>query len=126
MEPSDITILIIDDAKEARRFLNANLIHSGYSTLTAGNGEEGLKLLKDSKVDLIMLDIIMPVMDGIETLEILKADKDLKQIPVIMITADESTDTTVDCMQKGACSYVTKPYDFSYVFKQIEHCLAGS
>ena len=118
MEPSDITILIIDDAKEAQRFLNANLIHSGYNTLTAANGE-------DNKVDLIMLDIIMPVMDGIETLETLKSDEDLNQIPVIMITADESTDTTVDCMQKGACSYVTKPYDFSYVFKQIEHCLTG-
>ena len=114
MEPAETTILIIDDAKEARRVLDANLSHSGYKTLVADNGENGLAVLKDNQIDLIMLDIIMPVMDGIETLAVLKSAEDLKKIPVIMITADESTDTAVDCMQKGACSYITKPYDFSY------------
>lgn len=124
MEAAETTILIIDDAREARRVLDTNLSHKGYKTLLAENGEQGMAILKDNQADLIMLDIIMPVMDGIETLAALKSAANLKDIPVIMITADESTDTAVECMQKGACSYITKPYDFSYVFKQIEHCLA--
>lgn len=122
MDNNNKTILIVDDAEELREFLNLNLLQK-YNVVTSKNGQQALELLADTPVDLIMLDIIMPVMDGIETLEALKSHAQYQQIPVIMITADESMETAMSCLQKGACSYVTKPYEMDHVFSQIEYCL---
>ncbi|MFH1102241.1 MAG: sigma-54 dependent transcriptional regulator [Pseudomonadota bacterium] len=103
------TILIVDDEKNYPPVLSAVLEEEGYETLTANSGKEALEILKQSEVDLVLTDMKMPGMDGIELLEKIKAkDPDL---PIIMMTAYGTVEKAVEAMQKGAYSYILKPFD---------------
>ncbi|MGD2186102.1 MAG: sigma-54 dependent transcriptional regulator [Desulfobacterales bacterium] len=103
------TILIVDDEKNYLTILSAVLEDEGFEVLTALSGPEALEIHKTSDLDLILTDMKMPAMDGIELLESLKSvDPDL---PVIMMTAHGTVDKAVEAMQKGAYSYVLKPFD---------------
>jgi two-component system NtrC family response regulator len=103
------TILVVDDEKNYLLVLSAVLEDEGYEVLTAQGGHEALEIQKSSDLDLILSDMKMPAMDGIELLENIKAlDPDL---PVIMMTAHGTIDKAVEAMQKGAYSYILKPFD---------------
>jgi len=103
------TVLIVDDEKNYPPILGAVLEEEGFEALTANSGAETLEILKNSDVDLVLADMKMPSMDGIELLERIKAnDPDL---PVIMMTAHGTVDKAVEAMQKGAYSYILKPFD---------------
>lgn len=103
------TILIVDDEKNYLTILSAILEDEGLEVLTALGGQEALEIHKTSDLDLILTDMKMPTMDGIELLENLKSvDPDL---PVIMMTAHGTVDKAVEAMQKGAYTYVLKPFD---------------
>jgi two-component system NtrC family response regulator len=103
------TILIVDDEKNYLLVLSEVLQDEGYEVLTAQGGHEALDIQKSSDLDLILTDMKMPGMDGIELLENIKAlDPDL---PVIMMTAHGTVDKAVEAMQKGAYSYILKPFD---------------
>ncbi len=103
------TILIVDDEKNYLLVLRAVLEEEGYEVMTALTGEEALEIQKTSDLDLILTDMKMPGMDGLQLLERAKAiDSDL---PVIMMTAHGTVDKAVEAMQKGAYSYVLKPFD---------------
>ena len=103
------TILIVDDEKNYPLILGAVLEEEGFEILSANSGHEALEILESSDVDLVLTDMKMPVMDGIELLENVKAlDPDL---PVIMMTAHGTVDKAVEAMQKGAYSYILKPFD---------------
>jgi len=103
------TILIVDDEKNYLLVLSEVLQDEGYEVLTAQAGHEALEIQKSSDLDLILTDMKMPAMDGIELLENIKAlDPDL---PVIMMTAHGTIDKAVEAMQKGAYSYILKPFD---------------
>ena len=103
------TILIVDDEKNYPRILSAVLEEEGFETFCANSGYEALEILKNIDVDLVLTDMKMPKMDGIELLEKIK-DKD-KNLPVIMMTAHGTVDKAVEAMQKGAYSYILKPFD---------------
>jgi two-component system NtrC family response regulator len=103
------TILVVDDEKNYLLVLSAVLEDEGYEVLTAQSGHEALDIQKSSDLDLILSDMKMPAMDGIQLLENIKAlDPDL---PVIMMTAHGTIDKAVEAMQKGAYSYILKPFD---------------
>jgi two-component system NtrC family response regulator len=103
------TILIVDDEKNYLIILSALLEDEGFEVLTAPGGSEALEVHKSSDLDLILTDMKMPKMDGIELLENIKEnDPDL---PVIMMTAHGTVDKAVEAMQKGAYTYVLKPFD---------------
>jgi two-component system NtrC family response regulator len=103
------TILIVDDEKNYLTILSALLEDEGFEVLTAPGGSEALEIHKSSDLDLILTDMKMPKMDGIELLENIKEnDPDL---PVIMMTAHGTVDKAVEAMQKGAYTYVLKPFD---------------
>jgi two-component system NtrC family response regulator len=103
------TILIVDDEKNYLRILSAVMEDEGYEVLTAPDGPTALEIQKKSDLDLILTDMKMPGMNGIELLESVKAiDPDL---PVIMMTAHGTVDKAVEAMQKGAYSYILKPFD---------------
>lgn len=104
-------ILIADDNAGNRRLLARRLEREGYSTVPAADGSEALKLLRVNKFDLVLLDINMPELDGMEALEQLKADPDLQDIPVIMISAVEDVSSVTTCIEKGADDYLPKPFD---------------
>jgi two-component system, NtrC family, response regulator len=103
------TILIVDDEKNYTLILAAILEDEGFETLTANSGPEALATLSESDVDLVLTDMKMPGMDGIDLLERIKhADADL---PVIMMTAHGTVEKAVEAMQKGAYNYILKPFD---------------
>ena len=103
------TVLIVDDEKNYPLILSAVLQEEGYETLTANSGQGALEILKNADVDLVLTDMKMPVMDGIELLEHIKAED--PDLPVIMMTAHGTVDKAVEAMQKGAYSYILKPFD---------------
>ncbi len=103
------TILIVDDEKNYPLILSSVLEDEGFETLTANSGQAALEILKSSDVDLVLTDMKMPVMDGIQLLEKIK-DKD-PDLPVIMMTAHGTVEKAVEAMQKGAYNYVLKPFD---------------
>jgi two-component system NtrC family response regulator len=103
------TILIVDDEKNYPLILSAVLVDEGFETLTAHSGEEALELLANSDVDLVLTDMKMPSMDGIELLEKIKQKN--PELPVIMMTAYGTVEKAVEAMQKGAYNYILKPFD---------------
>lgn len=114
------TILAIDDEKDILKLLQYNLEKEGYQTLLAKSGEEGLELAKAKRPDLILLDIMMPGMDGLEVCKLLGADKDTKNIPVIMLTAKSSELDQVVGLEIGAADYVSKPFSVKVLLAKIK------
>ncbi len=103
------TVLIVDDEANYTLILSAILEDEGFETLTANSGPDALEILSESDVDLVLTDMKMPVMDGIDLLErVKKEDADL---PVIMMTAHGTVEKAVEAMRKGAYNYILKPFD---------------
>ena len=105
------TILVVDDNDLNRDMLHRRLAKDGYQVLLAENGHIALEALASNTIDLVLLDIMMPELDGYEVLKRMKADKDLRGVPVIMITAVDELDSTVKCIELGAEDYLPKPFN---------------
>lgn len=105
------TILVVDDNHLNRDLLMQRLARDGHHVLQAANGLEALQILRDVPVDLVLLDIMMPVMDGYQALSEIKNDQRLCHIPVIIITAFDETEGAVRCIEQGAEDYVGKPFN---------------
>ena len=103
------TILIIDDEEDIRDIISYNLTKEGYTVFTAKNGEEGLKLAKKHIPSLILLDVMMPEMDGIEVCELLRSDEATREIKVCFLTARSEDYSQIAGFDAGADDYVTKP-----------------
>jgi class 3 adenylate cyclase len=104
-------ILVVDDEPLNREMLLRRLAKMGYTTTGAPNGAIALEIMARESFDLVLLDIMMPVMDGYETLDRLKADRKLRHIPVVMLTALDEVASTVRCIEAGAEDYVPKPFN---------------
>ena len=103
------TVLIVDDEKNYPLILGAVLEEEGFETLAANSGHEALEILEHSDIDLVLTDMKMPSMDGIELLERIKEKN--PDLPVIMMTAYGTVEKAVEAMQKGAYNYILKPFD---------------
>src|SRR5213082_3371557 len=122
-ETGTATLLVVDDNELNRDMLRRRLERLGYKVSCAENGSEALKLLRTESFDLLLLDIIMPVMDGFEVLEQLKAEPLHRDIPVIVLSASDQLDHVVKCIQKGAQDYLTKPFSPVLLQARIGSCL---
>jgi sigma-B regulation protein RsbU (phosphoserine phosphatase) len=112
VNPADATLLVVDDNEDNRYTLTRRLKREGYTKLvTAENGRQALDLLKAQHFDLVLLDIMMPEMDGYQVLEQVKADAALREIPVIMISALEEVESVIRCVELGAEDYLSKPFN---------------
>jgi len=114
-------ILIIDDEKAIRKALTEILSAEGYKTDEAGDGEEGLKKFKEKSYDVVLCDIKMPKLDGIEFLQ--KATESNSDIPVIMISGHGNIETAVDAVKKGAFDYISKPPDLNRMLITIRNAM---
>ena len=103
-------ILVVDDDKN--NLLLAQLILAGkeYEVFTARTGVEAISLLKQQAIDLVLLDVMMPMMDGMKTLQTIRSNAELASIPVIFLTAAADTDTVVEACRLEAMDYVKKPF----------------
>jgi len=105
------TILIVEDEAKMRRLLELNLGEDGFTTLSAGDAETGLKLLREENVDLVVTDLKLPGMGGLEFLQAVKQVN--SSLPVIVMTAYGSVETAVEAMKSGASDYVLKPFSLA-------------
>ena len=114
------TILTIDDQADIRRLVRMTLEYDGYNVLEACEGEEGLALARSRRPDLILLDVMMPGIDGLMVSKTLQADPQLSRIPVIMLTALDR-DSDIDAgMDAGARAYLCKPFGPVELLQMIE------
>ena len=113
-------ILIVDDDPLNRRLLTKSLETGGHRTTAVDNGFAALTSLEADRPDVVLLDIEMPGLDGIEVLERLKADPELRHIPVIMISGVDDADSIVRCLEAGAEDYLPKPFDPAILRARIE------
>jgi len=119
-------ILVIDDEPDSLMTLSLGLKSLGYVILGALNGEEGLKIFREEKPDIVILDIVMPLMDGWEVLQKIKGGLKSKRVPVIMITGKDTDSKTKEKSYKyGADFYITKPYNLKYLLSIIVDMLSG-
>lgn len=103
-------VLVVEDNEEIAALLDFKLKHSGYEVSNAENGKLGLESVRANPPDLIILDVMMPVMNGLEMLKVLKSDEDLRWIPVIILTALSNEWEIVEGLELGADDYITKPF----------------
>jgi class 3 adenylate cyclase len=105
------TILIADDDLVNRKLLRRLLEQDGHAVVAAANGAEALELFAEEQIDIVLLDIVMPELDGIAVLERLKETPEGKHVPVIMISAVDETESVVRCIEAGADDYLAKPFN---------------
>jgi adenylate cyclase len=117
------TILIVDDEPKNIDYLEQELEGFGYSTVSASNGAEALTIVQTNAPSLILLDVMMPVMDGFETCSILKASDETRFIPVIIMTALDAVEDRVKGIKAGADDFLTKPVDERELLARIETSL---
>jgi len=120
---TDKSLLVVDDDENNRDILSRRLEKEGYTVATASNGNEALQLLRFEQFDLVLLDVMMPGMDGYEVLLRIKADSNSLDTPVIMISAVKENNCVIKCLELGASDYLLKPYNMSVVKSRIWRCL---
>ncbi len=113
-------ILFVEDEPDQVMVIKMRLEASGYEVITANDGLTGLKYVEDKRPDLVLLDIIMPGMDGIEVCKRLKANEKTKHIPVIAVTASGEEDLEKRCIEAGCSNVIKKPYDSKELLENIE------
>ena len=117
-------ILIADDKPEVVELVRVTLEREDYEIVDASNGKEALKKARLEKPDLILLDIVMPKMDGFEVCRKLKKDPEIKDIPILMLTAKGQEGDKKRGREVGASDYITKPFSPSALLIKIEEILA--
>ena len=117
--------LAVDDEKDILKLLGYNLEREGYAVSLAKTGEEGLEVIKSRKTDLVVLDIMLPGMDGLEVLKILRANKETKNLPVLMLTAKSSEVDQILGLELGAGDYISKPFSVKVLLARIKNVFRG-
>jgi putative two-component system response regulator len=117
------SLLIVDDNEMNRDLLMRRLDNMGFQLSFSVNGKEALAMLREHSFDLVLLDIMMPVMDGYETLKHMQEDAAMRRVPVIIITALDDVASAVRCIEKGAVDYLTKPFNPVLLKARVESCL---
>jgi adenylate cyclase len=116
-------ILAVDDAPQNLEILRARLEANGYEVITAADGEEGLARARDSDPDLVLLDVMMPKLDGVAVLKKLKEDAALRFVPVVLVTAKSDMRDVVAGLEAGADDYLVKPFDQAALIARVRSLL---
>lgn len=118
------TILLVDDNEEILEFIE-NELNEKYIIIKALNGKEALTILKQEVTDLVISDIMMPVMDGFELCKIIKTDFELSHVPVILLTARNTLQSKIQGLETGADAYIEKPFSPEFLLVQIANLLSN-
>jgi CheY-like chemotaxis protein len=117
-------LLLVDDSPIARMMVQTVLRGSGFELREAHDGAQALALVHQERPDLIVMDVVMPTMDGLSTLQALRADANTRDIPVVMLTSEGAPEEIERCFHAGCNGYVTKPINASALKAKIEAVLA--
>ena len=120
METGLAPLLVVDDEEMNRDLLARRLQRRGYEVETAADGQQALGMIEQRPFDLVLLDIMMPVMDGMQVLSTLRQRYSMRELPVIMVTATDEPRSVVEALNMGANDYVTKPPEFSVLMARVQ------
>jgi len=118
--------LVVDDDRLLLRLIEINLGKTGIEVLLADSGREALRIAREERPDVILLDIMMPVMDGYQVMEELKATRETRDIPVIMLTARSGREDRMRCEEMGVAAYLTKPFSLEELRGTVRRILKSS
>ncbi|MBT9613305.1 MAG: response regulator, partial [Burkholderiales bacterium] len=116
-------IMVVDDLEANRDMLSRRLQHLGHFVTCVASGKEALQLLQDTPFDLVMLDLMMPEMDGYQVLQAIKAQPQFMHLPVIMVSANDEMENVVKCIEIGAEDYLPKPFNPVLMRARVESSL---
>jgi DNA-binding response OmpR family regulator len=116
-------ILVVDDEPDVASLLTLLLKSQGYNVVSAGDGQEALEKARSEQPDLILLDVMLPKMDGYKVARMLKFDENFSSIPIIMLTAKVQEKDKQIGMEMGADDYVTKPFDTAALLAKVKAVL---
>ena len=117
------TVLIVEDSEDARYFMRLELEQLGYRIVEADNGEKAVEVAERERPDIILMDLSLPIMDGIAATAKIRTRDGFKTVPVIAVTAHQETDFRADAKAAGFNAYVTKPIDMPWLSELIEGLL---
>jgi two-component system, OmpR family, alkaline phosphatase synthesis response regulator PhoP len=117
------TILLVDDEQDILEFLSYNLKKEGYRVFTAGNGEEAIKMIQQVNPSLVLLDVMMPKMDGIETCQVIRKDLNIAQPIIAFLTSRSEDYSQIAGFEAGADDYITKPIRPRLLISKVESLL---
>lgn len=120
IKDSSLTILVVDDEPINRALIERRLEREGYRVLTAENGREAVLKTREERPDLVLLDVMMPVMDGLEACRLIKDDAATQDIPIIFLSARDETQTKVSALALGANDYVSKPFKVEELLARVD------
>jgi DNA-binding response OmpR family regulator len=123
-KPTTKKILVVDDEADILHFLELVLRERGYDVLTAASGRQAVELARDARPDLVLLDIMMPQMDGWEVLKLLRVDDTTAAIPVAMVSARTDPKDRVQGLQEGAADYICKPFALDDLLAKVDAIFA--
>ncbi len=116
-------ILVVDDEEDIVELVRYNLSREGYQTLSAETGEKALRLARTEKPDLVVLDLMLPGMDGLEVTRAMKCDAELRRIPIVMLTAKGEEPDIVAGLEMGADDYIVKPFSTKILVARVRAAL---
>ncbi|HEY6221494.1 MAG TPA: response regulator [Candidatus Eisenbacteria bacterium] len=119
-------VLVVDDEPDLVRILQFGLQSAGYVVESASDGQEGLKKAREVRPDIILLDLMLPKLDGYKICRLLKFDERFKQIPIIILSARTQEGDQALALEMGANRFVTKPYNFSEILTHVEELLKAA
>jgi DNA-binding response OmpR family regulator len=119
------TLLVVDDVEDNRTILRRRFESVGFAVVEAESGEAALAALEQEPVDLVLLDIQMPGLSGVDTLKEMRASRPTAELPIIMVTASTAISDVVNARKLGANDYVTKPIDFTVALARVRGQLKG-
>ena len=117
------TILVVDDSQDMRQFL-VNILSNDYNVISAKDGEEAERIIRTQRLDLVVTDLMMPKVDGLELTQFVKGDSDISYIPVILLTAKTAIESRLQALQYGADDYVTKPFEPEYLRARVKNIIS--
>jgi len=121
MPPPDIRILVVDDMSTMRRIIKTILNQLGYNNIEeAENGKQALAKLKKEKFDFVITDWNMPEMDGLSLVKTIRSDEELKNLPVLMVTAEAKKENVIEALKAGVNNYIVKPFTPEVLKEKME------
>lgn len=121
-----MNVLVVEDSKEIASIVKFRLSSAGFKVEVAENGQKGLQLAQETLPTLIIMDVMMPVMNGLETLMLLKKDPKCRTIPVILLTSQSTEEEVIRGLELGADDYITKPFSPQELLARVRTLLARS
>ncbi len=120
MKEEHASLLVVDDDDDLRNLLARRLERKGFAVATASDARQGLELIQNRPIDLVLLDHMMPGVSGLEALKLVRQKYSATMLPVIMVTARNDSGNIADALELGASDYITKPVDFPMLLARIQ------